>query len=120
MLLVVALGHENTMIKAKIQRRCYDWFVLKIRRKFGLDPKVKLSLTYTVNVQGKPFNVKLQDDEDMENFHSHNEEGNVRFNLVNVTALPCPGRIASTKVHILGPADYRRRFRLTTKFFQLN
>ena len=104
------------MIKVKIKRGCFDWFVSKIGRKFELDEKVKLSLKYTMDIQGKPFNIRLQDDEDMENFNNYNGGENMRCNLVNVTALPCPGRIVSTKVHILGPADYRRRFRLKTKF----
>ena len=72
----------------------------KIRRKFKIPQNEKFSLKYSVDIQGKPFNVKIQDDEDMAILNSYNEKGNMLCNLVKVTALQNPGGIASTKVQI--------------------
>ena len=99
MLLVVAVGHECTMIKAKIREGCFSWFVSKIRQKFELDENLKLSVKYSVDIQGKPFNIRIQDDEDMEILNSYSEKGNILCALVNVAAMNNPGAITSTSTY---------------------
>ena len=116
---MVAFGHENAMIKAKIKSGCFNWFVSKIVQKFKLDQNLNFSLKYNVDIQGKRFNVRIQDDEDMENLNSYNEKGNMLCNLVNVTAMQTPGAIASTEVKMFGLADCRSRFILINKIAQL-
>lgn len=93
MLLVVAVGHECTMIKAKIKQGCFNWFVSKIRRKFELDENLMLSVKYAVVIQGKTFKIRIQDDEDMEILNSYSEKGKMLCTLVNITAMNNPGAI---------------------------
>ena len=83
------------MIKVKIKEGCFNWFVSKIRRKFELDQNVKLSVKYTVDIQGKTFNIRIQDDEDMEILNSYNEKGKILCNLVNVTTMQMSGAIGT-------------------------
>ena len=94
-LLVAAKGHQNAMIKAKIQEGSFNWLESKIRRKFKIPQNEKFSLKYSVDIQGKPFNVKIQDDEDMEILNSYNEKGKILCNLVNVTAMQMSGAIGT-------------------------